>query len=188
MTGHDPLATIFPEPVNIQLVGTDGAGTHAVATIGSLTSLTRPRRARCPSRAPRSTAALARSSMARASRTWRVRCAWCLARVCASGFGGRLARARERPCPYVHVYVHVDVRQPSPRPMGPRPWWSGGLWIARYVIVDHSNTMISYRHGSCGLNTLTSVRFKSLQWHGLCPDDMSHAIDMGQIHLTYCGI
>lgn len=29
---------------------------------------------------------------------------------------------------------------------------------------------------------------KSLQWHGLCPDDMSHAIDMGQIHLTYCGI
>ena len=34
--GHDPLATIFSEPVNLQLVGTDGAGTHAVATLGGL--------------------------------------------------------------------------------------------------------------------------------------------------------
>ena len=34
--GHDPLATIFSEPVNLQLVGSDGAGTHAVATLGSL--------------------------------------------------------------------------------------------------------------------------------------------------------
>ena len=36
ITGHDPLATIFSEPVNLQLVGTDGAGTHAVATLGGL--------------------------------------------------------------------------------------------------------------------------------------------------------
>ena len=34
VTGHDPLATIFSEPINLQLVGTDGAGTHAVATLG----------------------------------------------------------------------------------------------------------------------------------------------------------
>ena len=34
--GHDPLATIFSEPVNLQLVGSDGAGTHAVATLGGL--------------------------------------------------------------------------------------------------------------------------------------------------------
>ena len=36
ITGHDPLATVFPEPVNLQLVGSDGAGTHAVATLGGL--------------------------------------------------------------------------------------------------------------------------------------------------------
>ena len=34
--GHDPLASIFSEPVNLQLVGSDGAGTHAVATLGGL--------------------------------------------------------------------------------------------------------------------------------------------------------
>ena len=34
--GHDPLATIIEEPVNLQLVGSDGAGTHAVATFGGL--------------------------------------------------------------------------------------------------------------------------------------------------------
>ena len=32
--GHDPLATVINAPVNLQLVGTDGAGTHAVATLG----------------------------------------------------------------------------------------------------------------------------------------------------------
>ena len=36
MTGHDPLATVIAEPINLQLVGSDGAGTHAVATLGSL--------------------------------------------------------------------------------------------------------------------------------------------------------
>ena len=33
---HDPLAAIIAEPVNLQLVGSDGAGTHAVATLGDL--------------------------------------------------------------------------------------------------------------------------------------------------------
>ena len=32
--GHDPLATVIDTPVNLQLVGMDGAGTHAVATLG----------------------------------------------------------------------------------------------------------------------------------------------------------
>ena len=36
LSSHDPLATILGEPVNLQLVGTDGAGTHAVATLGGL--------------------------------------------------------------------------------------------------------------------------------------------------------
>ena len=34
--GHDPLAQTIDVPVNLQLVGTDGAGTHAVATLGGL--------------------------------------------------------------------------------------------------------------------------------------------------------
>ena len=33
---HDPLATLIAEPVHLQLVGLDGAGTHAVATLGRL--------------------------------------------------------------------------------------------------------------------------------------------------------
>ena len=36
LTGHDPLTHIIGTPVNMQLVGTDGAGTHAVATLGGL--------------------------------------------------------------------------------------------------------------------------------------------------------
>jgi hypothetical protein len=36
IAGHDPLATIIDTPVNLQLVGSDGAGTHAVATLGGL--------------------------------------------------------------------------------------------------------------------------------------------------------
>ena len=36
MAGHDPLAQIIDAPINLQLVGTDGAGTHAVATLGGL--------------------------------------------------------------------------------------------------------------------------------------------------------
>ena len=36
VTDHDPLATIIDTPVNLQLVGSDGAGTHAVATLGGL--------------------------------------------------------------------------------------------------------------------------------------------------------
>ena len=31
---HDPLVCIIDTPVNMQLVGSDGAGTHAVATLG----------------------------------------------------------------------------------------------------------------------------------------------------------
>ena len=31
ITAHDPLTNILGEPVNMQLVGTDGAGTHAVS-------------------------------------------------------------------------------------------------------------------------------------------------------------
>lgn len=34
ITDHDPLATIIETPVNMQIVGSDGAGTHAVATLG----------------------------------------------------------------------------------------------------------------------------------------------------------
>ena len=34
LTAHDPLATLIAEPVNLQLVGSDGAGTHSVATLG----------------------------------------------------------------------------------------------------------------------------------------------------------
>ena len=34
ITGHDPLKTNIDTPVNLQLVGSDGAGTHAVATLG----------------------------------------------------------------------------------------------------------------------------------------------------------
>ena len=34
LTSHDPLATLIAEPVNLQLVGSDGAGTHSVATLG----------------------------------------------------------------------------------------------------------------------------------------------------------
>ena len=33
---HDPLRTHTSEPVHLQLVGSDGAGTHAVATLGTL--------------------------------------------------------------------------------------------------------------------------------------------------------
>ena len=36
ITAHDPLTNILGEPVNMQLVGTDGAGTHAVATLGGV--------------------------------------------------------------------------------------------------------------------------------------------------------
>ena len=36
MAGHDPLAQIIDTPINLQLVGTDGTGTHAVATLGGL--------------------------------------------------------------------------------------------------------------------------------------------------------
>ena len=36
LAGHDPLTSAIAEPVNLQLVGTDGAGTHAVATLGGL--------------------------------------------------------------------------------------------------------------------------------------------------------
>jgi len=36
LKAHNPLASPVPEPVNLQLVGSDGAGTHAVATLGSL--------------------------------------------------------------------------------------------------------------------------------------------------------
>ena len=34
--GHNPLETLVDTPVNLQLVGSDGAGTHAVATLGGL--------------------------------------------------------------------------------------------------------------------------------------------------------
>ena len=34
--GHDPLQNFINEPVNLQLVGSDGSGTHAVATLGGL--------------------------------------------------------------------------------------------------------------------------------------------------------
>ena len=33
---HYPLTTVVDTPVNLQLVGSDGAGTHAVATLGGL--------------------------------------------------------------------------------------------------------------------------------------------------------
>ena len=33
---HDPLGALLTEPVLMQLVGSDGAGTHAVATLGAL--------------------------------------------------------------------------------------------------------------------------------------------------------
>ena len=33
---HDPLHTHIAEPVHMQLVGSDGAGTHAIATLGRL--------------------------------------------------------------------------------------------------------------------------------------------------------
>ena len=33
---HDPLTTAVDTPVNLQLVGSDGAGTHAVETLGGL--------------------------------------------------------------------------------------------------------------------------------------------------------
>ena len=36
ISGHDTLAMIIDAPVNLQLVGSDGAGTHAVATLGRL--------------------------------------------------------------------------------------------------------------------------------------------------------
>jgi hypothetical protein len=36
IANHDPLASTIDVPVNVQLVGTDGAGTHAVATLGGL--------------------------------------------------------------------------------------------------------------------------------------------------------
>ena len=36
ITGHDPVANIIQEPVNLQLVGSDGAGSHAIATLGDL--------------------------------------------------------------------------------------------------------------------------------------------------------
>ena len=36
ITSHDPLSPMFCEPVLLQLVGSDGAGTHAVATLGDL--------------------------------------------------------------------------------------------------------------------------------------------------------
>jgi hypothetical protein len=36
IAGHNPLATVVDTPVNLQLVGSDGAGTHAVATLGGL--------------------------------------------------------------------------------------------------------------------------------------------------------
>ena len=36
MTNYDPLTAIIDTPVNLQLVGNDGAGTHAVATLGGL--------------------------------------------------------------------------------------------------------------------------------------------------------
>ena len=36
IAGHDPLATIIDTPVNLKLVGSDGAGTHAVETLGGL--------------------------------------------------------------------------------------------------------------------------------------------------------
>ena len=34
--GHHPLETFIDSPVNLQLVGSDGSGTHAVATLGGL--------------------------------------------------------------------------------------------------------------------------------------------------------
>ena len=36
LRGHDPLETLIAEPVHLQLVGSDGAGSHAVATLGGL--------------------------------------------------------------------------------------------------------------------------------------------------------
>ena len=36
LSAHNPLASLLSEPVNLQLVGSDGAGTHAVATLGPL--------------------------------------------------------------------------------------------------------------------------------------------------------
>ena len=36
LTQHEPLHAHITEPVHMQLVGTDGAGTHAVATLGGL--------------------------------------------------------------------------------------------------------------------------------------------------------
>ena len=36
LTNHDPLQVCIEEPVHLQLVGSDGAGTHAVATLGRL--------------------------------------------------------------------------------------------------------------------------------------------------------
>ena len=34
--GHHPLETFIDSPVNLQLVSSDGSGTHAVATLGGL--------------------------------------------------------------------------------------------------------------------------------------------------------
>ena len=61
ITGHDPLANNFSEPVNLQLVGTDGAGTHAVATLGGLIFDAAEAQERCCFRAQHSITASARS-------------------------------------------------------------------------------------------------------------------------------
>ena len=60
ITGHDPLANNFSEPVYLQLVGTDGAGTHTVATLGGLVFDAAEARAMPFSRAALATAASAR--------------------------------------------------------------------------------------------------------------------------------
>ena len=36
LAGHDPLSAIVAEPIALQLVASDGSGTHAVATVGGL--------------------------------------------------------------------------------------------------------------------------------------------------------
>jgi len=76
---HDSLATRITEPVHLQLVGSDGAGSP----------LTPRKSARSRCRVPRSTAVWACTSTAPPSRMWREPCASCRARACASGCGVR---------------------------------------------------------------------------------------------------
>ena len=113
---HDPLTSIIDIPVNLQLVGSDGAGTHAVATLGGLIF-----DAAEPRALPLSRAALDHSSLHRRAAQRGTFLACCARSAASAGQEPAQAVAEGVVC-VVTVCEDMERMCIGMGPKGPRAW------------------------------------------------------------------